>query len=240
MEMLFVEFGEAWNDESYGDFSNVEVEARAFIKANYPEIKEKDVKTLLSKELWVGQQSLYLKAKMLQGEIGLNQFDDINEFSLALKSAIKQLGISLDSKEQKLLLNVVSWKNPEAQPVVKKILKTVANPLYGHFEYKNQVVEFEQDGDLRDAENIALDPSQSTTDLIESYFKREVQPHVPDAWINADKRDAQDGEIGIVGYEIPFNRHFYVYEPPRDLSEIDADLDAVSREIMALLHEVHS
>ena len=102
------------------------------------------------------------------------------------------------------------------------------------------MVEFEQDGDLRDAENIALDPSQSTTDLIESYFKREVQPHVPDAWINADKRDAQDGEIGIVGYEIPFNRHFYVYEPPRDLSEIDADLDAVSREIMALLQEVHS
>ena len=43
-----------------------------------------------------------------------------------------------------------------------------------------------------------------------------------------------------MGYEIPFNRHFYVYEPPRDLSEIDADLDAVSREIMALLQEVHS
>ncbi len=78
-----------------------------------------------------------------------------------------------------------------------------------------------------------LDPRVSTTDLIESYFKREVQPHVPDAWINADKRDEQDGEIGIVGYEIPFNRHFYVYEPPRDLAEIDADLDAVSREIMA-------
>ena len=97
-----------------------------------------------------------------------------------------------------------------------------------------------QDGDLRDAENIALNPDISTTDLIESYFKREVQPHVADAWINADKRDAIDGEIGIVGYEIPFNRHFYVYEPPRDLAEIDADLDAVSREIMALLQEVHS
>lgn len=240
METLFVKFGEAWNDESYGDFSDVEVEARAFIKANYPDIKEKDVKTLLSKDLWVGQKSLFMKAKMLQGEIGLNQFDDINDFSLALKSAIKRLGISLDSKEQKLLLNVVSWKNPEAQPVIKRVLKVIANPLYGHFEYKDQVVEFEQDGDLRDAENIALDPSQSTTDLIVSYFNREVQPHVPDAWINSEKLDAQDGEIGVVGYEIPFNRHFYVYEPPRDLSEIDADLDAVSREIMVLLQEVHS
>lgn len=102
------------------------------------------------------------------------------------------------------------------------------------------MVEFVQDGDLRDAENIALNPKVSTTELIEDYFKREVQPHVADAWINADKRDEKDGEIGIVGYEIPFNRHFYVYEPPRDLSEIDADLDAVSAEIMQLLQEVHS
>ncbi|ESK55451.1 type I restriction-modification system subunit M [Acinetobacter tjernbergiae] len=240
METLFVEFGQSWNDESYGDFSDVEVEARAFIKANYPDIKEKDVKNILSKDLWIDQKSLFMKAKMLQGEIGLKQFDDMNEFSLVLKRSIKNLGITLDSKEQKLLLNVVSWKNHEAEPVVKKVLKTTSHSLYGYFEYKGQVVEFEQDGDLRDAENIALDPSQSTTDLIESYFKREVQPHVPDAWINADKRDAQDGEIGIVGYEIPFNRHFYVYEPPRDLAEIDADLDAVSREIMALLQEVHS
>lgn len=240
METLFVEFGQFWNDESYGDFSDVEVEARAFIKANYPDIKEKDVKAILSKDLWVDQKSLFIKAKMIQEEIGLKQFDDMNEFSLVLKRSIKNLGITLDSKEQKLLLNVISWKNPEAQPVVKKVLKTTSNSLYGHFEYKGQVVEFEQDGDLRDAENIALDPNQSTTDLIESYFKREVQPHVPDAWINADKRDAQDGEIGIVGYEIPFNRHFYVYEPPRDLAEIDADLDMVSREIMALLQEVHS
>ncbi len=91
------------------------------------------------------------------------------------------------------------------------------------------MVEFVQDGDLRDAENIALNPKVSTTELIEDYFKREVQPHVPDAWINADKRDEKDGEIGIVGYAIPFNRHFYVYQPPRDLAEIDADLDAVSR-----------
>ncbi len=47
-------------------------------------------------------------------------------------------------------------------------------------------------------------------------------------------------EIGIVGYEIPFNRHFYVYQPPRNLAEIDADLDKVSGEIMDLFKEVHS
>jgi len=71
-------------------------------------------------------------------------------------------------------------------------------------------------------------------------FAKEVIPHVNDAWINADKRDEKDEEIGIVGYEIPFNRHFYVYQPPRALVDIDSDLDAVSSDIMKLLQEVHS
>ena len=52
--------------------------------------------------------------------------------------------------------------------------------------------------------------------------------------------DARDQEIGIVGYEIPFNRYFYEYMPPRGLNDIDADLDLVSRDIMKLLQEVHS
>jgi len=102
------------------------------------------------------------------------------------------------------------------------------------------VVEFQADGDLRDNENISLDPSQPVVETVEAYFKKEVAPHVPDAWIAAEKRDEKDGDLGIVGYEIPFNRHFYVYTPPRDLVEIDADLDKVSAEIMELLREVHS
>ena len=74
----------------------------------------------------------------------------------------------------------------------------------------------------------------------EAYFQKEVLPHVGDAWIDASKTDAIDGEIGIVCYEIPFNRHFYQYQPPRDLVDIDKDLDAVSGEIMKLPQEVHS
>ncbi|MBC8207864.1 MAG: SAM-dependent DNA methyltransferase [Desulfobulbaceae bacterium] len=88
--------------------------------------------------------------------------------------------------------------------------------------------------DLRDYENVPL------SEAVEAYFKREVLPHVPDAWIDASKRDKLDGDVGIVGYEIPFNRHFYKYVPPRSLEEIDADLDKVSGEIMELLREVHS
>lgn len=56
----------------------------------------------------------------------------------------------------------------------------------------------------------------------------------------ASKRDERDGGVGVVGYVIPFNRHFYQYEPPRSLEEIDADLNVLNREIMAMLREVHS
>ena len=94
--------------------------------------------------------------------------------------------------------------------------------------------EAEANADLRDNENVPLGED------IHEYFQREVLPHVPDAWIDTGKTDPLDGQVGIVGYEIPFNRHFYQYQPPRDLAEIDADLDAVAREIMQLLAEVHS
>ncbi|OQA29344.1 MAG: hypothetical protein BWY57_03346 [Betaproteobacteria bacterium ADurb.Bin341] len=65
---------------------------------------------------------------------------------------------------------------------------------------------------------------------VETYFKREVLPHVPDAWIDHAKTK--------VGYEIPLNRHFYRYEPPRPLAVIEADIKRLEGEIVALLKEV--
>lgn len=108
--------------------------------------------------------------------------------------------MKLDAKENKQFIDAITTKNPDAEPVVKKVLKEAAQPLYGAFEYKGKVVEFEQDGELRDNENVPLNPAVSSSDLIENYFESEVLPHVNDAWINADKRDAKDCEVGIVGY----------------------------------------
>jgi type I restriction enzyme M protein len=82
----------------------------------------------------------------------------------------------------------------------------------------------EPDADLRDTENVPL------REDVDEYFQREVLPHVPDAWIDHGKTK--------VGYEIPFNRHFYRYVPPRPLEEIDRDLKVISAEIMDLLREV--
>ena len=70
---------------------------------------------------------------------------------------------------------------------------------------------------------------------VESFFEREVKPHVPDAWIDTERRDLQDGKVGLVGYEINFNRYFYEYRPPRPLEDIEADIQQVEQEIVAML-----
>ncbi|EGR3148548.1 SAM-dependent DNA methyltransferase [Vibrio parahaemolyticus] len=246
MQAVFEQFGSEWTEDTYGSLTDVEKEVRVLIKADFPELKEKQIKDVLDSKLWLNQKALMDAAKALQGAVGDNlggkvkQSDDFNQFELTLKGAFKATGIKFDAKQKKQFTDAITWKNQDAEPVIKKVLKETAQPLYGAFDYKGKVVEFQQDGDLRDNENVPLDPSVSTSTLIESYFKREVQPHVADAWINADKRDDKDNEIGVVGYEIPFNRHFYVYQPPRALEAIDADLDAVSADIMKLLQEVHS
>ncbi len=77
------------------------------------------------------------------------------------------------------------------------------------------------DVSLRDTENVPLDED------VQAYLKREVWPHAPDAWIDAEKTR--------VGYEIPFNRHFYVFKPPRALAEIDAELKGVTDRIVAMI-----
>jgi type I restriction enzyme M protein len=82
----------------------------------------------------------------------------------------------------------------------------------------------EPDSDLRDTETVPLKES------IEKYFKREVLPHVPDAWIDHSKTK--------IGYEIPLNRHFYRYEPPRPLEVIQGDIKVLEGEILKLLKEV--
>lgn len=88
------------------------------------------------------------------------------------------------------------------------------------------------DDDLTDYENVPL-----ATD-IQDYLATEVLPHAGDAYIDETYRDETDGDIGIVGYEINFNRYFYEYQPPRDLDEIDAELKAVEAEIAGMLAEV--
>ncbi|MDN3523332.1 type I restriction-modification system subunit M [Halomonas ramblicola] len=135
-------------------------------------------------------------------------------FTKALKAAIKAAGLKVGAPVQKAILNALSERDPEADICLDK----KGNP--------------EPDTGLRDNENVPLDES------VFDYFEREVKPHVPDAWIDEDKRDPLDGRIGIVGFEIPFNRHFYQFTPPRPLEEIDADLKACTDRIKQMIEEL--
>ena len=92
----------------------------------------------------------------------------------------------------------------------------------------------ESNSSLRDTESIPLKID------INEYFKSEVVPYVPYAWINEDVkyRDHKDGRIGKVGYQINFNRYFYKYQPPRSLEEIESELKQIEGEILGLLQEV--
>jgi len=65
-----------------------------------------------------------------------------------------------------------------------------------------------------------------------------VKPHVPDAWIDTSKRDPRDGHVGLVGYEINFNRYFYRYTPPRPLEEIEGEIRGIEQDILRMLAEV--
>ncbi len=90
----------------------------------------------------------------------------------------------------------------------------------------------EPDSDLRDHENVPLGED------INAYFEREVEPYVADAWINESVRDHKDNEVGKVGYEIPFTRYFYKYEPPRELEVIEQDIEGVENELLELLKKL--
>ena len=93
-------------------------------------------------------------------------------------------------------------------------------------EKGKQKGKLQPDAALRDTENVPL------SEDVQTYFDREVKPHAPDGWIDPEKTK--------VGYEIPFNRHFYVFEPPRPLALIDAELRQVTDRIQGLLATLDS
>ena len=141
-------------------------------------------------------------------------FQDRDTFLKALQQAAKQAGLKLSASVQKAILSALSERDETA---------AICRDKDGHPE---------PDPELRDTESVPL------AERIEDFFAREVQPHVPDAWINTAIRDEKDGGVGKVGYEINFNRYFYKYQPPRPLEEIEADIKTLEREILEMLRDV--
>ena len=138
----------------------------------------------------------------------------------AAESALIQLGFA--GKELALALKSISTTDLAAEPMIGK---------------KGNI---EADGDLRDTENIQLPPgfislsedskSLQIRNLAEDYLAKEIQIYVPDAWIDHSKTK--------IGYEIPFTRQFYSYQPPRQVDEIRTEIENLEQEIQGLMREI--
>lgn len=156
------------------------------------------------------------------------RYMDREAFDTELTRAAKRAELKLTTPIKKAIFAALGERDPEAE---------ICRDGKGRPE---------PDSELRDTENIALPDGtalplpiefgqdkpndrlvKAFRDVIDAYMAREVLPHVPDAWVDYDKTK--------VGYEIPINRHFYVYKPPRRLDEIEADITALEGKIAGLL-----
>src|SRR5690606_33789945 len=144
--------------------------------------------------------------------------------------------------EKKSILNAISSYDAEAEKVIKKIEKLQGVKLHQllnhlgcgeedllYFGYyatgkSGEYIIYETESDLRDSEQIPLN------ETILAYFKREVVPHVEEAWINLDSVK--------IGYEISFNKYFYQHTPLRALEDITKDLLALEEQADGLLADI--
>ncbi len=152
------------------------------------------------------QQQLILKALMTLERLGLVKERPV--FVKALKQAMQAVNLKIAAPLMKAILSALSERDGTAAICVD----SKGNP--------------EPDTELRDYENVPLD------ETIEDYMKREVLPHVPDAWVDHNKTK--------IGYEINFNRYFYKYMPPRPVEDIERELHGIEKDIAQMLIKLES
>jgi type I restriction enzyme M protein len=141
-------------------------------------------------------------------------FKDREGFEKALATAASKANLKLPAPATKVILSALSERDETA---------TICSDKDGNPE---------PDSELRDSESVPL------SEPIETFFAREVTPHVPDAWIDTSKREPKDSQVGAIGYEINFNLYFYRYTPPRPLEAIEADIRVIEKDIVRMLAEV--
>ena len=186
-----------------------------------------------------GEEPLAKLVDSLAKTLGAGPHTDFNAFMAAVEKEAEDQDMKLPAKRLKLLQTALAEKDEAAAPVIKKIHKpgkggkgtsVEADPLHGRYastiDGKPCIVEYEPDSELRDTEQVPLLEEGG----IEAFFRREVLPHVPDAWI--------DESATKIGYEISFTRYFYKPQPLRTLEEIKADIVAVEKETEGLLGQI--
>ena len=199
-------------------------------------------KKLVSKATWEKQAFLLEQAQILLDALGDEIYTDFNLFKQKVEAVIKDKKLKLGASEKNAILNAVSWYDAEAEKVFKATVKLSGDklatllehfncteselPNYGYYptNKKGEYLTYETESDLRDTENVPLKED------IHTYFLREVQPHVAEAWINLDATK--------IGYEISFNKYFYQHKPLRAIEAVTADILALEKESDGLIAEI--
>ena len=176
------------------------------------------------------------RMKLFEMEKQFTKLDDIERASYLdlLQALPKHLYMSRDKFHQDLMNEAKARGLKPKAPLKKAITKAFGKQDSNAEVCKDSKGNPEADTSLRDTERVPLDVD------IDDYMALEVLPHVPDAWVNGTKigLDKDTNELGKVGYEINFNRYFYVYEPPRPLEEIEAEILALQKEINDLMGQL--
>ncbi len=240
MQWIYDKYGE----DVYSDLKEHKKAIEAHIEKEGLDIKQAVLSKLLTPKTWIEQKETMEAARQIMQNFGVKEYNDFNAFQEDFSKTVKELGIKLSSSQQKQILTAISWRDEEAEKVVKKLhnlnakkieqlcdkLKTTKENLadYGYFPTKkvNEFVEYETDSELRDSENIPLAQD------IHEYFLNEVKPHVTDAWLDIAKTQ--------IGYEISFNKYFYEHKPLRDLNEVAQEILQLEDETEGLLKKLVS
>ncbi|WP_282165311.1 type I restriction-modification system subunit M [Cellulophaga baltica] len=207
MEYIFEQFGE----KVYTDIKGQKDVFVKYWETNEIKISPANKNKLFDIKFWNTQKEVMEAAELLYSNFGEEVFNDFNIFKKSLEKEFKKLKLKIGNSEKKQIINAISWKNEEAEPIVKK-------------KEKDGTIIYEPDSDLRDSENVPL------LEDIDVYFEREVLPHVSDAWIDYSKT--------TIGYEISFTKYFYKYKPLRKLEEITKDLLAIENASDGLLKKI--
>lgn len=233
--------------ETYGEdvYQGLVAEETAIYKRAEKEdwgLNKKQLSKLVEKATWEKPKSLYDAAHQLWKLIGNEAFTNFNTFSALVDDVVKKNKLNLSATDKKAILNAISTYDATAEKVIKKVEKLSGDkldqllnklgctvdelPFFGYYptEKAGEFITYETESDLRDSEQISLN------EQILTYFKREVIPHVEEAWINLDSVK--------IGYEISFNKYFYQHTPLRSIEAITADLLALEEQGDGLLAEI--
>ena len=236
-------YGE-WGDEIYSS-TVLRDESKTIIKwceENGIELSKKNREKLLKPATWAKHKLQYDVAAQLMSRIDDQVFMNFNDFDARISAELKALKQKLGASDKKAILNAVSTYDETAEKVVKRKVKLPADKLetlltklgceendlqdFGYYATgnPNEYLTYETSSDLRDSESVPL------AEPIHSYFKREVQPHVTEAWVDMDSVK--------IGYEISFNKHFYKHTPLRSLEEVAKDIIHLERQSEGLMAEI--